>query len=67
MKLEFIKNYKGCYNEFYEKGQVIDYHPWDFKWQGMTEKERVKKGVFVHCYGMGEFDKFGVEEVRPLE
>lgn len=58
MNLEFLKNVEGCFNEIHEKGSVIIYKPWDYKWQGMTEQERIPKGIFVHCHGMGEFDLF---------
>ena len=67
MKLKFKRFHRGCYNDEYEKGKIIEYHPWDFEWQGMTEPERVKKGIFVHCYGMGEFDAFKKEDVEPIK
>ena len=37
-------------------GDIIDYIPWDHEWQGMIEQERVKDGLFVHCFGHGEFE-----------
>ena len=58
MKLEFIKNTTGCYNAKFLKGEAIDYKPWFYEWQEMTEKERVKAGIFVMCHGQGEFDVF---------
>ena len=39
-----------------KKGELINYDPWEFNWGSMTEPERRKKGLFVHCYGMGEFE-----------
>ena len=66
MKLEFIKTYRGWGGDIFEKGQIVEYRPWEFEWQEMTEPERVAKGIFVHCYGMGEFDAFRPSEVRPI-
>jgi len=64
MKLiKFIKDTKGIYNAFFQKGSAIKYLPWKFEWQGMTEPERVEKGIFVHCHGHGEFDVFTKEDV----
>lgn len=56
MKLIAIKNIKGLDN--YSIGEEVKYIPWKHKWQGMTEPERVKKGIFVNCYGMGMFSVF---------
>lgn len=53
-QLEVTKHIKGIVNR--AKGDLIDYYPWDFKWQGMTEPERVEKGIYVICYGHGEFE-----------
>ena len=61
-QLRFTKDVIGIYNEFHPKGSVIEYHPWMFAWQGMTEAERVGKGIFVECSGMGEFDVYRVGE-----
>ena len=67
MILETIKDVVKCYGELYPKGKIFDYIPWNHKWQGMSEKKRVEKGIFVHCHGMGEFSVFRLnEDVRVL-
>lgn len=66
LKLEFLRDTMGIYDVLYRKGQIIDYHPWSFEWQNMSEPERVKKNIFVHCRGMGEFDVFRSGDVRRL-
>ncbi len=58
MHLKFIKEKNGIYNKVYAIGETITYCPWDYEWQGMSEKERVSKGIFIHCHGMGEFERF---------
>jgi hypothetical protein len=65
IKLKFKRDHVSCFNDVYKKGQVIDYRPWSFEWGGMTESERVTKDIFVHCYGMGEFDVFYEDDVTP--
>jgi hypothetical protein len=40
------------------RGETFEYAPWDFEWQGMQEEERIAKGIFVKCYGHGEFDVY---------
>lgn len=68
MKLEFLKDTTGIYCIRFLTGQRIEYHPWPHDWQGMTEEERVKKGLFVYCRGHGEFDKFEEgKDVRRIE
>ena len=67
MILQMTKDAVKCYGELYPKGKIFDYSPWNHKWQGMSEKERYEKGIFVHCHGMGEFDVFRLDEdVREL-
>jgi hypothetical protein len=56
MELEFLHETTGIYNTIYQAGERIKYRPWTFEWHGMTEPERVSKGIFVHCYGHGEFE-----------
>jgi hypothetical protein len=63
MKLKFIKQHIGYYNKVYKVGDTIKYYPWPFRWQDMDEPERVLKGIFVHCYRMGEFDCFTKDSV----
>lgn len=58
VKLKFTKQTEGIYGKVYEIGEIIDYHPWEFDWQGMNEKDRVGKGIYVHCYGHGEFEVY---------
>ena len=60
INLRFIKDTIGSYNDLFEEGTIIPYDKWDYEWQNMTEPERVKKGIFVHCQGMGDFDVFRV-------
>jgi hypothetical protein len=38
------------------KGELVFYKPWDYEWQGMTEKQRVDKGIFVNCFGHGKLE-----------
>ena len=66
MILEFIKDTKGIYNDIFIKGEIKEYQPWLHSWQGMTEPERVAKGLFVECYGHGEFQVFTKENVKPV-
>ena len=66
MKLLFKKETRGIYYKHWDRGDVISYYPWDGVWQGMTEQERVEKGIFVHCQGQGEFDVFTLDNVIPL-
>lgn len=54
MKLKMIKDVKGMVERV--EGEVFDYNPWNFEFQGKTEPQRVSEGLFVHCYGMGEFE-----------
>lgn len=37
-------------------------------WQDMNEEERIQKGIYVICYGMGEFEvlKEGVDVIYCL-
>lgn len=58
INLLFIKKHVGLMGTVYLPGKIIEYSPWNFDFQDMKEHERVKKGIFVHCYGMGEFDVF---------
>lgn len=58
MILKFIKDTTGIYDVLYKKDQEKTYYPWPHEWQGMTEKKRVKQGIFVECHGHGEFDVF---------
>jgi hypothetical protein len=60
-QLMFIKDTPKIYGlPPYKKFQIIDYKKWDYAWQGMSERTRVKKGIFVHCWGMGEFEIFRI-------
>lgn len=45
-----------------KKGDLITYDPWPHTWRGMTEPERVAKGLFIHCGGHGEFEVFKIGE-----
>jgi len=57
MELQFVKNVTDVHFP-YLKGEKKKYIPWDFEWRGMTEPERIKKGIFVFCMGMGDFEVF---------
>jgi len=51
------------------KGDKVEYVPWDYEWQGLSGSERVKRGLYIHCYGMGEFEvlREGIEVTsKPL-
>lgn len=39
-----------------QKGDEIEYSPWKHKFRGMEEPERVTNGIYVHCFGHGEFE-----------
>jgi len=67
MNIKFKKRVIGCYNIVYEKDSVIDYKRWDNNWRGMSEQERVEKGVFAVCYGHGEFDVFDSSQVEVVK
>ncbi len=43
-------------------GDMVTYHPWPHEWQGMSEPERVAKGIYINCYGQGEFEVLRVPE-----
>jgi hypothetical protein len=58
MKLRFNQDKTGIYGVQYKKGDELAYTPYQNTWQGMTEPERVEKGIFVICYGHGEFNVF---------
>ena len=66
MNIEFIKDTVGIYNVKFSKGTIKKYFPYHSEWQGMTEPERVYKGIFVECHGHGEFDVFRSDVVRPV-
>lgn len=57
MQLEFIKNTKDQ-TILRKKGEKINYNPWPYEWRGMNESERRERGLFVFCYGMGDFQIF---------
>jgi hypothetical protein len=58
-QLMFIKDTPKIYGlPAYKKFEIIKYKKWDYDWQGMSEKTRVKNGIFVRCWGMGEFEVF---------
>ena len=54
MQLKISKDVYGIVSR--KKGEIIKYKPWPHEWQGMTEKQRVSSGLFVHCFGQGEFE-----------
>lgn len=68
--LQFIKD-TDCCGTLYKKDDVISYTPWFYIWQNQSESERRENGIYIHCYGHGEFAKFieGIDvkgiRVRP--
>ena len=60
MKLKILKQIN--YFKTYNPGEIIEYKPWDYVWQGLTEPERVARGIFVYCFGHGDFIAFKVSE-----
>jgi hypothetical protein len=60
MKLVMIKNKKGIVDRY--MGDVVEYEPWPHKWQGMGEGERLKNGIFIKCFGHGEFEVLRLRE-----
>ena len=50
----------------HKKGDEKTYYPWGFNWQGMSEPERVDKGIFVECFGQGEFSVYRRQDVTPI-
>ena len=66
MKLECLKDIKGIVER--KKGDIINYIPYKPMWQDMNEEERIQKGIYVICYGMGEFEvlKEGVDVIYCL-
>ena len=63
IELKFLRDHRGCYGNIFKFGTIHKYRPWLFEWQGMSEPERVKKGIFVECHGQGEFDVFTKDDV----
>jgi hypothetical protein len=55
-KIEVLEDTIGCYGQRYHAGEVVEYRPWPYPWQGMEEDQRVAQGLFVLCHGQGEFD-----------
>lgn len=54
VKLRAIIDIDGFINR--KAGDEFYYSPWNFEWQGMSENERLQKGLFIHCFGHGEFE-----------
>lgn len=54
VKLTFLKDIDGVVTR--KTGDTIVYEPYNKKFQSKTESERVDAGMFVHCYGHGEFE-----------
>ena len=65
MKLVCIKDINGIISR--DKGEVVDYIPWFYSWQSMSEDVRVSKGIFVHCYGQGEFEALRIGKDVEIE
>jgi hypothetical protein len=62
MRLEVIRDIVDPWYSF-NKGEIIEYNPWKYEYQGESEKNRIAKGVYVFCDGHGEFRVYneGVE------
>lgn len=54
IQLQTIKDISGIVCR--KRGDIFPYNPWNFQWQGIGEKDRVAQGLFIHCYGQGEFE-----------
>lgn len=61
MKIKLLKDYSG--HREYKAGEILDYEPWPHEWRSMSEPERVAKGIYVYCYGHGDFHAFEAEPV----
>ena len=58
LKLRFLKDCDGYLPNEYKKGQIINYRPWNYEFNRMSESERIEKGLFVFCYSQGDFACF---------
>ena len=54
IELRLLRDTQGIISR--KRDDVITYSPWDFKWQGMSETERTRRGIYVTCFGQGEFE-----------
>ena len=54
MILTFLRDIDGIVAR--KSGDSIEYEPWDFEWQGISELDRIKMGLYVQCFGQGEFE-----------
>lgn len=52
--LKLIRDYGG-YNEL-KCGDIVEYKPFNRVWRGMTEQERVSRGLYVNCGGMNLYE-----------
>jgi hypothetical protein len=66
-RLMLKRDVRGCYGRLFESGSIIDYCPWAHEWQGKPESQRVREGIFVFCYGQGEFDVFHPDDVSIVK
>mgnify|MGYP003646230609 FL=1 len=59
--IKMIRDKQGIVNR--RNGELLFYKPWDYEWQGMTERQRVDKGIYVNCFGHGDFEvlKLGID------
>jgi len=67
VELKFLRAVRGCYGVEFPAGTTKQYYPWNSEWQGMTEPERVARGIFVECHGMGEFDVFRNGDIEVVK
>lgn len=65
MKLKVMRDINGIITR--KAGDVIDYTPWPHEFQGLSEPERADEGLFVHCFGHGEFEVLTVDDVEKEE
>lgn len=54
MKLCMKKDTDGLVKR--KAGDVVEYQPWPQEWKGMSEPDRVAKGFYVFCHGLGEIE-----------
>lgn len=61
-KMKLIRDIPGVVNR--KKGEIIclDGYQWSHPWQDMSSDERTKYGIYVHCYGHGEFEVIRVPQ-----
>ncbi len=65
IKLIMLRDIRGIVNRM--AGDIVEYYSWPYEWQGMTEEQRVAEGLYVICFGHGEFEIIKVPDDAKLE